>query len=137
VVKYMALGRVYYPRTLNSPCKYYSAGTPCSFLHLSPTLCKFSYITRTRKMMHHLLQIRKSWFGWFSLSLACHYIVFAQGWCMTTLHEISQICHSLCVLNEPGSVVGIATSYGLDGPEIECRWERDFLHLSRSTLGPT
>jgi len=27
VLKYMALGRVYYP------CKYYSAGTPCSFLH--------------------------------------------------------------------------------------------------------
>jgi hypothetical protein len=25
-------------------------------------------------------------------------------------------------LDGPGSVVGIATGYGLDGPGIECRW---------------
>ena len=36
-----------------------------------------------------------------------------------------------------GSVVGIATGYGLDGPGIESRWERDFPHLSRPALGPT
>ena len=30
----------------------------------------------------------------------------------------------------PGSVVGIATGYGLDGPGIESRWGRDFPHLS-------
>jgi hypothetical protein len=35
-----------------------------------------------------------------------------------------------------GSLVGIATGYGLDGPEIESRWGRDFLHLSRPALGP-
>ena len=28
----------------------------------------------------------------------------------------------------PGSVVGIATGYGLDGPGIESRWVRDFPH---------
>jgi len=32
--------------------------------------------------------------------------------------------------------VGIATRYGLDGPEIESRWRRDFPHLSRTALGP-
>ena len=37
----------------------------------------------------------------------------------------------------PGSVVGIPTGYGLDGPGIESRWRRDFPHLSRLTLGPT
>jgi hypothetical protein len=37
----------------------------------------------------------------------------------------------------PGSSVGIATDYGLDGPGIESRLGRDFLHLSRSALGPT
>ena len=37
----------------------------------------------------------------------------------------------------PGSVVGIATGYGLDGPGIESRWERDFPHLSRPALEPT
>jgi hypothetical protein len=36
-----------------------------------------------------------------------------------------------------GSVVGIATAYGLDGPGIEFRWGRDFLHLSRLALMPT
>ena len=37
----------------------------------------------------------------------------------------------------PGSVVGIATGYGLDGPGIESRWRRDFPHLSRPALGAT
>ena len=37
----------------------------------------------------------------------------------------------------PGSVVGIATGYGLDDPEIESRWGQDFPHLSRPTLGTT
>jgi len=36
-----------------------------------------------------------------------------------------------------GSVVGIATDYVLDGPEIESQWGRDFPHLSRPALGPT
>jgi hypothetical protein len=37
----------------------------------------------------------------------------------------------------PGSSVGIATAYGQDGPGIESRWGRDFLHLSRPVLRPT
>jgi len=37
----------------------------------------------------------------------------------------------------PGSVVGIATAYGLDGPGIESQWGRDLLHLSRPALRPT
>ena len=41
------------------------------------------------------------------------------------------------VSSGPGSVVGIATGYGLDGPGIESRWGRDFPHLSRPALGPT
>ena len=36
-----------------------------------------------------------------------------------------------------GSVVGIATGYGLDGPGIESWWRRDFPHLSRPALEPT
>jgi hypothetical protein len=36
----------------------------------------------------------------------------------------------------PGSSVGIATGYGLDGPGIEFRCERDFSHTSRPALGP-
>jgi hypothetical protein len=37
---------------------------------------------------------------------------------------------------EPGSSVGIATCYGLDGPGIDSQWRRDFPHLSRPSLGP-
>jgi len=37
----------------------------------------------------------------------------------------------------PGSSVDIVTAYGLDGPGIESRWERDFPHLSRPALRPT
>ena len=37
----------------------------------------------------------------------------------------------------PGSSVGIATGYGLEGLGIESRWGRDFPHLSRPALGPT
>ena len=36
-----------------------------------------------------------------------------------------------------GSVVSIATGYGLDGPGIESQWGRDFPHPSRPALGPT
>jgi hypothetical protein len=37
----------------------------------------------------------------------------------------------------PGSSVGIATGYGLDGPGIESRWGRDFSKTSRLALRPT
>jgi hypothetical protein len=36
-----------------------------------------------------------------------------------------------------GSSVSIATGYGLDGPGIESRRGRGFLHPSRPALGPT
>jgi hypothetical protein len=36
-----------------------------------------------------------------------------------------------------GSVVGIATGYGVEGTEIEFRWGRNFPHVSRSALVPT
>ena len=39
--------------------------------------------------------------------------------------------------HRPGSSVGIAAGYGLDGPGIEYRWGRDYPYLSRPALGPT
>jgi hypothetical protein len=36
-----------------------------------------------------------------------------------------------------GSVVSIATGYGLDSLRIESQWGQDFLQLSRPALGPT
>ena len=52
--------------------------------------------------------------------------------CTTPYINIYGMC--VCV---PGSVVGIATGYGLDGPGIESRWGRGFPHLSRPALGST
>ena len=52
---------------------------------------------------------------------------------------------NLCVKGGPGSVVGIATGYGLDGPGIESRWEARFsapvqtdpgAHPASCTMGP-
>ena len=43
----------------------------------------------------------------------------------------------LPIYSGPGSIVCIATGYGLDGPGIESRWSRNFPHLSRPALGPT
>jgi hypothetical protein len=45
--------------------------------------------------------------------------------------------HLLIRFRGPGSSVGIATDYGLDGPGIESRWGRHFSHTCRPALGPT
>jgi hypothetical protein len=47
------------------------------------------------------------------------------------------ICRPICPIYGPGSIVGLATGYGLEGPGIESRWGRDFPHLCRSALWPT
>ena len=41
------------------------------------------------------------------------------------------------IIMDRDNSVGIATRYGLDGPGIESRWERDFPHPSRQALAPT
>ena len=51
--------------------------------------------------------------------------------------EVPTFIYSYVYISGPGSSVGIATGYGLDGPEIESRWRRDFPHLSGPALGPT
>jgi hypothetical protein len=45
------------------------------------------------------------------------------------------LCYT--ALRGSGSVVGIATGYGLDGPGIECWCGRDFPYLTRPVPGPT
>ena len=58
---------------------------------------------------------------------------------------VNEQCHSVALTiwighddwEGPGSIVSIATGYGLDSPGIECWWGRDFPHLSRPPLGST
>ena len=56
----------------------------------------------------------------------------------TTAQELAhKIFLHISFFRGPGSSVGIATVYRLDGPGIESRWGRDFPHLSRPALGLT
>ena len=55
---------------------------------------------------------------------------------MIFLTDVPINLSGMSVIHGPGSSVGIATDYLLDGPGIESRWRRDFPHLSRPTLGP-
>ena len=48
---------------------------------------------------------------------------------------VRQILLKFLTISGPGSSVGIATGYGLDGLGIESRWGRDFPHLSKPALG--
>ena len=57
---------------------------------------------------------------------------FMQKYCV----GVVECCFIQVVVGRDSSV-GTATHYGLDGPEIESRWWRDFLHPSRPALGPT
>ena len=49
---------------------------------------------------------------------------------------VTKISHMLYFVGR-GSSVGVVSRYGLDGPGIETRWQRDFPHSSRPALGPT
>jgi hypothetical protein len=55
--------------------------------------------------------------------------------CRGSIHET--FFSGLSIVSGPGSVVGIATGYGLECPGIESQLGRDFPHLSRPALGPT
>ena len=50
---------------------------------------------------------------------------------------LADLQHMLLLSPVRGSSVGMATRYGLKGPEIESRLGRDFPHLSRPALTPT
>ena len=63
--------------------------------------------------------------------------------CVTWRYPAFTICHHLrssVFVTDPtkkvgrDSAVGIATRYWLDGPRIESRWGRDFLHPSQTGL---
>jgi hypothetical protein len=51
-------------------------------------------------------------------------------------HSISSSEVATVIYSGPGSSVGIATDYGLDGLEIESWWG-EISRLSRPALGPT
>ena len=87
----------------------------------------------------YIIQIWYYTTGW----LLSKTIKFDSHACTVNPHHILTIDKATlknvdCLIkcSEPGSVDGIATGYGLDGPGIEFRWRRHFPHLSRPALGP-
>ena len=85
-----------------------------------------------------------------NLRIFCYSYIFPKkntlimGDIIPTFHSVASqhggpdsiFLQSVLVMRVPGSVVGIATGYGLDVPGIESRWGRDFPLLSRPALGP-
>ena len=69
----------------------------------------------------------------FDLLSTLQYLLTSFAICLA---EYNVLCSPHLLLGGPGSVVGIATGYGLVGPGIESLWRRDFPHLSRPVLGP-
>ena len=63
------------------------------------------------------------------------YLTTSRNWGHSSVHRI--FFETTVPGSGPGSVLGIATGYRLDGRRIEYRWGRDFPHLSRPALGPT
>jgi hypothetical protein len=87
-----------------------------------------------------ILQIRQlAWqmMGWHTASGAqLIHIVQRKEMGLNTIHK--KVSGTTKNINrDRESSVSIATGYGLDGPEIESRWGRDFPRPSRAALGPT
>jgi hypothetical protein len=66
-------------------------------------------------------------------TLGAHYL--SKNTVLRLYNEIFVLHVHTCM--DRDSAVCIATRYGLNGPGIESRWRRDFLHPSRPALGPT
>ena len=69
--------------------------------------------------------------------LECEVVAYCTLPVLVLLLTVTEFGDIVIQNGGPGSVVGIASGYGLDGPGIESRWRRDFPHLSRPALGPT
>jgi len=64
--------------------------------------------------------------------LKCH--VIPQYFPVTLYSTVVTTCPPCLERNNSDSLVGIATDYGLDGPEFESQWARDFPHPSSPAL---
>ena len=91
--------------------------------------CKGSYVTLLRQL-HNL---RPNFLYFFLPNVPC---LFSKHIFSTFSYLQLFNFFNISFLGS-GSVEGIATAYGLDGPGIKSRCGRDFPHLSRPALKPT
>jgi len=81
------------------------------------------------------LMLLKGWICWYYENSTQHIRTIHATDTRTTSTEFAVF---VCLCWGGGdSSVGIATSYGLDGPGIKYRWGRDIPHPSSPALGPT
>jgi hypothetical protein len=102
--------------------------------YLSRT-CQLTFIFMANNTMSLLILLSQYTEINFTFMLQCILIDFFLNNQSDAL--IIQIYSVIKLYSGPGSVVGIATAYGLDGPGIESRWGRDFPLLFRPALRPT
>jgi len=62
------------------------------------------------------------------------YHVISQYFPVTLYSTVVSTCPPCLERKNSDSLVGIATGYGLDGPNFESQWARDFPHPSSPTL---
>ena len=109
--------------------------------------CKRSVISQqTTTLLFYKFNVATSsrLFRVFSMSLPSQVTQPRIKWsamCLTYIELQASLVvpHAQCLGKRSGrdSSVGIATRYGVDGPEFETRWGRAFSHSSRPVLGPT
>jgi len=90
-----------------------------------------SYCTRMWYLMIRQGNVRFLWFRNKLLPQSTKYKFLSRG------SSFSHNWYNLRSCCGPGSVVGIATGYGLDGRGSNPSGGRGFPHLSRPALGPT
>jgi hypothetical protein len=131
-------------------------------LHKNSHLISFVYITSTQHREVHKLQsgsppdrhIHCMTFIWlFIVSVLLFRVLSLRLW-KATISFIMSVHLSACIILAPtgeisvkfdtgnsyksrDGIVGIVTSYRLEGPGIESRWGRYFPHLSRVAPRPT
>ena len=96
------------------------------------SICRHQTIQRPCYFEFKKLQLCSATFCSHNISLYIHIYTHIYIY----IYSYIYVCAYICMCG-PGSLVGIATGYGLDVPGIESRWGRDFPHLSRPALGPT
>jgi hypothetical protein len=76
-------------------------------------------------------------FGYLSINMHKKFTWETRHFASKWIHMFLSFFFLPYFLQGRDSSVGIATRYGLDGPGIESRWERDFSQPSRPAMGPT
>ena len=114
----------------------------CVRFYRRNTLLLFSGVVLTcQTVRYHKQEIERAAFSlhiWEAeVSNLCPGTRYTEYGLQGNSEHVFKIMTWLLYICGPGSVVGIATGYGLDGPGMEPRWGRDFPHLSRPGLGPT